>query len=363
MTDERLERELTLARRAAPGFGLGRQQQVIWGVRRRLRPAPSRRNRVLAVAAAACLLTALAAAFVGFGPKPDRVASPATKDEHWELRDGSRILIETPDTKITKQRESDEEVSFELAAGAARFDVAHRPERTFRVRAGLVDVLVVGTRFRVERRGERASVAVERGRVLVSWAGDSKALAAGEQGVFPPLEPSASSARATASPASVALAASASAAAPPPATLSASAAPLASGDHASRAPSAEELFETADHARAAGHAQEAVRALKELTQRFPHDGRSPLAAFTRGRLLLENLGQPGEAARAFAQARALAGGSSALSEDALAREAGAWRAAGNSAEAARCAELYQTLYPRGAHRKEVLRVGTPPPAP
>ena len=80
-----------------------------------------------------------------------------------------------------------------------------------------------------------------------------------------------------------------------------------------------------------------------------------LAAFTRGRLLLENLHQPAEAALAFAQARSLTGASSALAEDALAREALAWGAAGKRADAARCANQYRTLYPEGAHLKELLR--------
>lgn len=347
MADERLDRELSLARRAAPVFGLARQQQVIWSVRRRLRGSPNKARRFAVVVAAVCALSSLAAAFVWFERRTDEIASRAAKDERWELRDGSRILIETPATQITKRSESSGEVLFELTAGAARFEVAHRPERKFRVRAGRVEVEVVGTRFRVERRGERTLVAVERGRVLVSWPGASTALSAGEQGVYPPLQPVASSPEPAAPSAE-----------PAAAALPQMSAPLvASSESAVRGPSAEELFAAADRARAAGHPQEAVRVLRELTHRFPRDGRSSLAAFTRGRLLLENLGQPEEAARAFAQARALAGGSSALAEDALAREASAWRSAGNTGEAARCAKLYRALYPRGAHLNEVLGVG------
>jgi transmembrane sensor len=352
MADERLEKELALARRAAPIFGLGRQQQVIWGVRRRLHTAPAAWRRLLALGAAACFLGALAAAFVWFRPRADESGPRVTRDEHWELRDGSRIVIETPDTRITKQRESSEEVVFELRAGAARFDVAHRPERVFRVQAGPVQVEVIGTRFRVERRDERTLVAVERGRVRVSWAGASEQLSAGEHGLYPP-SPSAVSAL---PPAAVA----ASIDPLPAGTRPPSAVRAASAEPVARAPSAEELFASADRARAAGRPQEAARTLKELTQRFPHDGRAPLAAFTLGRLLLESLGRPLEAARAFAEARSLAAGSSALAEDALAREADAWRAAGRLAEAARCATLYRTLYPRGAHLKEALRTAEPP---
>jgi transmembrane sensor len=369
LEDERLQRELSLARRAAPVFGLGRQQQVIWGVRRRLQGAPAKVRRLVSVVAAACLVASAAMAFAWLRSRGDELPQRATsRDEHWELRDGSRILIETPDTQITKQRESNEEVVFELRTGAARFDVAHRPERAFRVEAGDVQVSVIGTRFRVERRGRRTLVAVERGRVRVSWSGASEELSAGEHGAYPPSEaaaavtdrPAASAAPATASAASAPVSTASSSASTAPATAGSrqeGAVRPASSEGAPRAPSAEELFAMADGARAAGRAQEAVRALRELTQRFPHDGHAPLAAFTLGRLLLENLGQPAEAARAFAQARALAGGSSALAEDALAREAGAWRTAGHFSEAARCAKLYRALYPAGAHLKEVLRVG------
>jgi len=364
MADSRLEKELSLARRALPSFGLGRQQQVIWAVRRRVHGAPARLRRLLSVIAAACLVSLLGAAFVWVGMRAEQFSPRASRGENWELRDGSRISMESPDTRITKQRESNDEVTFELEAGAARFDVAHRPERTFRVQAGLVLVEVLGTRFRVERRGAGTVVSVERGRVRVSWPGAFAELAAGEQGAYPPAQ-----AVAAAATERVAVAASAEAAPEAAAAASASAesVPLAArpsgagraalAENPARAASAEELFAAADRARAAGHPQEAKRALRELTERFPRDGRAPFAAFTLGRLLLENLGQPAEAARAFAEARALAGGSSALAEDALAREAVAWRAAGRLTQAAERATLYRTLYPRGAHLKEVLRAG------
>jgi transmembrane sensor len=373
MADEQLEKELALARRAAPVFGLGRQQQVIWGARRRAQGTRISGRRLVSLAMAACLCAGLAAAYVGFRAKTDEVAARATPDEHWELRDGSRILIETPDTRITKQRESNDEVVFELERGAARFDVAHRPERVFRVQAGPVQVEVIGTRFRVEREDAQTLVAVERGRVRVSWSGASTELSAGEHGVYPPPQAVANAttpaapetAPSAAAPASAetvrSIAPPASAELAPPDTAPASSSHTAANEATSRAASAEDLFTTADHARAAGQPLEAAHALRELTQRFPHDGRAPLAAFTLGRLLQESLGQPAAAARAFAQARALGGGNSALAEDALAREADAWRAAGRSDEASRCAKLYQSLYPRGTHLKAALRVGEPSP--
>jgi transmembrane sensor len=328
MADDRLEPRLELARRAAPVFGLARQQRVIWGVRRRLQGPGAGARRLLPLAAALAVVSVLLGGYVWSRRSPEPVATLG--DERWQLRDGSRILIETPQTRITKQREAEGEVLFELEAGAARFDVTHRPGRAFRVQAGSVRVEVVGTQFRVQRSGESTQVSVERGRVRVSWPGGVREVSAGESGSFPPSE-------GTRVETAVAIPSAPPAVAEPKSTL----------------PSAEQLFAAADRARAEGRPLEAVQSLRQLIQRFPRDGRAPLAAFTLGRLLLESLHQPAEAARAFAQARALAGPGSALAEDALAREADALRAAGSSSEAAKRAELYRTLYPHGARIKHL----------
>lgn len=342
MPDGRLEQELSLARRATPSFGLARQQRVIWGVRRRSQRSGVRLHRLLPAIAAACVVAVVAGAYTWFRFGTHSTAdTPLASDERWQLRDGSRILIETPETRITKQRESDREVAFELAAGAARFDVAHRPERIFRVQAGLVRVEVLGTSFRVERRAEGALVSVERGRVRVSWPDASEELAAGEAGVFPKPKAAEVAPRPPA---------------PTPSARSAST-DVRETAPAPSAKSANDLFGEADRARANGHPREAATALRQLMQRFPRDARAPLAAFTLGRVLLENLGHPADAARAFAQARAIAGARSALAEDALAREVEAWHAAGNLAEAREHAELYRSQYPQGARLQRVLRAG------
>jgi transmembrane sensor len=93
-----------------------------------------------------------------------------------------------------------------------------------------------------------------------------------------------------------------------------------------------------------------------LIDRFPDDPHAPVAAFTIGRLLLESLGQPRQAAASFERARVLANGAP-LAEDALAREVEAWASAGEPALAHRRAELYRQLYPNGARRGAVMRVG------
>src|SRR5262249_18985004 len=62
----------------------------------------------------------------------------------------------------------------------------HDRRRTFRVDAGSVAVLVLGTEFTVERMGEIVAVSVERGRVRVEWDRGQAELEAGERGAFPP---------------------------------------------------------------------------------------------------------------------------------------------------------------------------------
>ncbi|MEO7092617.1 MAG: hypothetical protein ABI175_05150, partial [Polyangiales bacterium] len=86
------------------------------------------------------------------------------------------------------------------------------------------------------------------------------------------------------------------------------------------------------------------------------DPRAPLAAFTLGRVLLEELGQPGQAAEAFAKARAL-GGAGPLAEDALAREVEAWWRAGATDKAHERAEEYVKVYPKGLRIRSVRKYG------
>ena len=102
--------------------------------------------------------------------------------------------------------------------------------------------------------------------------------------------------------------------------------------------------------------------MREIVSRYPRDAHAPAAAFTAGRLLLESLGRPREAALAFAQARALAK-DGPLSEDALAREVEALHAAGDRAGARQRAELYRQSFPAGSRLSSVMRFGGSKAAP
>jgi transmembrane sensor len=337
-----LERTLEAARRAAPALTPSRTQAWRWAVSARL--DGRRRSRVPTLVAACAVAAVLA--IVGWrarGPasdpaasRPSFIAAPARTaapprhasdaDGPIVLADGSRIVPDGPTTVIAKAIESDADILFELAAGGAQFEVARRPSRTFRVHAGPVTVQVIGTRFQVRRQEDLSRISVAEGRVLVSWWGGSRELGPGETGTFPP-QPAAAPAG------------------PAPATR-----------RRAPDPGPDVLFAHADRARKAGKPDVAVAHLRTLIDRFPADPHAPVAAFTIGRLLLESLGQPRQAAASFERARVLADGAP-LAEDALAREVEAWASAGELTLAHRRAELYRQLYPNGSRLTAVMRAG------
>jgi len=354
MTDPELDKVVVSARRAGLPWSAARQQRVSWAVMSRLEKV--RRRRPLIALACAGALAAAAGAFVwqrrNPGPSPATTAALAAPG--WQLAsslaDGTRIVRDDPTTVLRETVEAADDVLFELDAGGARFEVARRPSRVFRVHAGEVTVQVIGTGFRLRRAGKRCQVAVEHGRVLVSWWGGSRELGAGEHGTFPPEAP-AGATPAAAEPASASAAPTSAAAAAASGRLVRRAAPVV----AAAGPQA--LFARADRARVEGKPELAVATLRELGERFPRDPHAGAAAFTTGRLLLESLRRPREAAAAFAEARALARGDSTLAEDALAREVEALHAAGDAAGARARAELYRSLFPRGLRLQIVERYG------
>jgi transmembrane sensor len=284
--------------------------------------------------------------------------------------------------------------SVALEQGSAWFSVERNPSRVFRVSAGAVDVEVLGTRFLVERMGPRVHVAVDHGRVRVRWPQGSRELTAGQSAWFPP-PPEPPPAPAEPPPAQ-----EPAPEPPPPPPLPS--APVRSGEHRAvpprephREPAASpqplptpekswqqlaqdgdydkawealertptalrddpaELLLAADVARLSHHPEGALSPLSQVLDRHPDDPRAPLAAFTLGRVLLEELGRPREAAAAFARVRALSS-TSPLAEDALAREVEAWSRAGDTAQARRLAQDFVRLYPAGQRLRAVRYFG------
>jgi transmembrane sensor len=284
-----------------------------------------------------------------------------------------------------------------LDAGGARFDVIPNKRREFIVRAGGVEVAVLGTVFDVERAEGRVRVSVSRGKVRVRTGvtnTGSIATAIVKAGESQWFEDPAPSERAVASVASVEKARQL-----PAAERVGAVQPLAAKSRSSRhqreraheargqdedAPRAEwrslsqsgdyeaayrllqqstvedddsgALLDAADAARLSGHPHVAVTYLRKVLDQHGESPVAPLAAFTLGRVLLERLGQPSEAADAFAAARQLAPNGS-LAQDALAREVEAWSKAGRPDDAYRAARQYVDTYPKGRRLRAVQLYG------
>jgi transmembrane sensor len=116
------------------------------------------------------------------------------------------------------------------------------------------------------------------------------------------------------------------------------------------------LMDAADLARLADRPEAAVGYLRRVLRGHAQSPAAQFAGFMLGRVLLERLGQPSEAAEAFALARSTAPHGS-LAQDALAREVEAWSKAGHSNEAYARAQLYIQLYPSGRRLRAVRLYG------
>jgi transmembrane sensor len=241
---------------------------------------------------------------------------------------------------------------FRLRAGGARFSVAHDPRRPFVVEAGDVTIEDLGTTFTVRYvTPDRVNIAVEEGRVRVRAGDDDTEVSAGATLEVPVSSPGEAAGKK-----------------PQPAGVVASAwRPLAERgqyEDARRAlrkagPSAvrddtADLLLAADAARLSGHPAEAVPYLERVLRGHAHDPRAELAAFTLGRVLLDELGRPREAVDAFAAARSSGG---PLAEDALARQVEALSRAGDVARSRDLGLLYRRLYPNGRRAKAVSKFG------
>ena len=117
-----------------------------------------------------------------------------------------------------------------------------------------------------------------------------------------------------------------------------------------------ELLLLADVARLSHHPADAVAPLSRLLREHAADPRAPLAAFTLGRVLLDELGRPREAAQSFLRVQEL-DPSGPLSQDALAREVEAWSRAGEGASARARALQYVQKYPTGRRLRSVRHFG------
>lgn len=284
-------------------------------------------------------------------------AQPASNTRlHMQLEDGSEVTLHDEHTQLTVAEVTHRRAVLDMRAGRARFDVVHRAERTFIVRCGEVTVEVLGTAFELERDGARTHVTVLRGRVAVSWSTGRTELTAGDAAWFPRGEPSLPPAQ---------RARDAADSAPQTPVASAWREPAERGEferayellrHAPQpvGDDVEQLLLAADTARLSGHPEAALPYLRRVVAQHARDSRAPLAAFTLGGVLMQQLGQPREAEAAYARARELAS-DSPLAEDALARQVEAAHRAGDAARARTLAREYLAKYPQGRRVHAVQR--------
>jgi len=258
-----------------------------------------------------------------------------------------------------------------LERGSAHFEVHPGGPRRWQIECGLATVEVVGTGFDCVRAPGRLRVVVEHGAVLVRGErvpDRARRLAAGD--TLEVLEaPPANSPAAPAAPTTVEEAAApAEAIAPPPAHEAEPAGngagvwrELARDGHhheafaslgtqgiarETRRLGVADLLVLADVARLSGHAEEAVAPLERILRRFPGDPQAPLAALALGRLELDSLERPADAAVALNRALAL-GVPVSLREDVRARLVEAYARAENWPAARAAAAAYVHEFPHG----------------
>jgi transmembrane sensor len=261
------------------------------------------------------------------------------------LSEGSAIELTTPEAELVVESDQPQRIAVRLSAGGAHFDVVpNLAQRQFSVVAGAIEVVVVGTVFDVTLSGERVHVAVTHGKVRVLSPAGVTFIAAGESREFddqvgpPPQAADDDAAKARTTPVQLLRR-------EPPA-------PRARPEPASN--EVDGWMDAADAARQRGHLETAALYLRKVVSGHRESPATPLAAFTLGRLLLERLGRPGEAAAAFATARELAPAGS-LASDALAREVEAWSKAGHADLAADRARVFLQAYP-SSRRARVMEL-------
>jgi transmembrane sensor len=298
------------------------------------------------------------------------LAVPAA--ESTRLADGSLITRLTEAASYEIMHARSDETLVRVQAGAVRFTVTPNPSRVFCVEAGTLAVRVLGTVFDVERTLDAVIVRVLRGRVEIRDALKRRVVGAGESARFPrqpaQQEP-ATTVAANDAPGEAKQAAQHAARSAP--GRKAAQRPARWQDHArqgefnqafelirrERQPvgsTLEELLLAADAARLSGHPAEAVPFLEQVVSKYKHDARAMLAAFTLGRIQLDNLGEPARAAASFALVERTATRVS-LVEDASVRRIEALHRAGDRAGAALLAAEYLRRYPDGSHGARVRR--------
>jgi transmembrane sensor len=257
-----------------------------------------------------------------------------------------------------------------LERGSAHFEVHPGGPRRWQIECGLATVEVVGTGFDCARAPGRLRVTVEHGAVLVRGErvpDRARRLAAGEtlevlEASVAPSAPAPTKIDEAAAPAeAIVPAAPAARPAEPSGSDRAAWRELARDGHhheafaslgaqgiarETRRLGVADLLVLADVARLSGHGEEAVPPLERILRRFPSDAQAPLAALALGRLDLDTLHRPADAAVALERALAL-GVPASLREDVRARLVEAYARAENWPAARAAAAAYVHEFPHG----------------
>jgi transmembrane sensor len=313
----------------------------------------SRRVRALRTAGGAMALLVVGAALVvhlrGFAPRPEARVESTTATPL-----GADAVLESDPSGGGR--------AFTLKKGGARFAVVHDEAHPFRVRVGTLLVEDVGTAFTIRWISETiVEVAVDEGRVRVTGAGRTTELGPAERRTFEAQDVPSE----TATDAGTNAGAEEDTRSPPRPVKTPSWRPLAENGRYREAFDAlrrsgagtvhddvADLLLAADAARLSDHPAEAVPYLDQVVRSHGSDPRASLASFTLGRVLLDELGRPIEAAAAFEGAR-----KGALAEDALAREVEAWSRGGDTTRARNLAIEYEKTYPEGRRSRTVAKFG------
>jgi len=371
---ERHQRWAEAARSLEPKYSTHEATLFEAEVRRRYRQREVRRRVALSgLGVAALVLVALFVPSMSRGPGVPEVV----------IGEDARVVMPIG-APVRTLRSEPGLLWLELERGVMHFRVAPQNGRLVRVSAGAVDVEVVGTAFSVTRDDTQVSVVVTEGRVRVRAGARETLLAAGEQGAFRVEALAPEAVDASAIPDEVTTEASKDGGVPAMSEAPSMApVPQAPGRKSVRRPAtwrahAEQgdfqtawsalqregapddepgdLLRAADVARLSGHPEASLTPLRRVLSRFRGDPRASLAAFTLGRVLLDDLGNPREAADAFLEAHALAP-KGPLAPDALARAVEAQAQAGDVAAARSTAERFVEEFPRSRRIDAVRQWG------
>ncbi len=303
--------------------------------------------------------------------EPFPQAIVATERTLHRFSDGSSLDV-SANTALDLLENSEAAVRFSLKKGHARFDIRPGGSRLWQVVCGEVNVVVLGTAFSVERDESHVSVNVERGEVSVHGTGvkyGAERLVAGQSLRVVSEETQASSPEPLKAANSVAPERSE----PKPDDKDTEAKQRNWNQHAVTGAYAEafadpgsscaatrvkqtdnvdELFQLADAARFSGQLTDAIAPLTAIVNNHAGSAKAGLAAYTLGRLYLDQLSMPEKAAALLEKALVL-GIPGALQEAAMANRIKAlWLL--NDYRKSALAKEYLARYPRGRYRGQVV---------